>query len=362
MSIEIFCCASESDQPFLKELSNQLAVQQQQGLIQLWDEGLIPLGAIADKEIQKHLTSARIFLLLISPDFLVDNYCSKVVMTAALKRHARGDAITIPVIVRPSGVQNVPVLKDIQVLPRNGPPIGTLPDKEQEQAFWKVAREIEGTIEALRETPVEQDNIVPPNPGPTSPPLPNPPTTILMRFLKFMFARRLGWTLIGILLLLTGGLWGFSSPTVPYMETPEGSTPLQVIPTKSGDIYIYAIEDMSTFFILRHNDFSSPLDYGKIPPRTKLAFLARSDTISVNDKIRDDTTGRDLLVTQAHVIEKLEVSDQSGISRTTYKANDYNLNGYYESRWWPIAIALIAAGLLIASVTLFVRRRRREEA
>ena len=50
--IEIFCCAAESDQSFLGQLSTQLALQQQQGIIKLWNKSQIPAGAIADKESQ----------------------------------------------------------------------------------------------------------------------------------------------------------------------------------------------------------------------------------------------------------------------------------------------------------------------
>src|SRR5260370_3534985 len=153
--IEIFCCAAESDQSFLGQLSTQLALQQQQGIIKLWNKSQIPAGAIADKEIQQHVVSARIFLLLISPDFLADEYCYNIVMKAALERHANQEAITIPVIVRPANWKHVRVLKHIQVLPRNGQPISGQHD--QDYALWEVAKEIDMAIQRLGEPLVEPD-------------------------------------------------------------------------------------------------------------------------------------------------------------------------------------------------------------
>ncbi len=178
-----------------------------------------------------------------------------------------------------------------------------------------------------------------------------------MHVLKFMVTQRQGWTVIGVLVLLTGVLWGTSSPTTPYIPTPRGSDALIYSPMNNGDIYIYS-KDMSGFYIARHSDFSPPIpiDRTKTYGNIQMEFLARSDMISVND-----TTEGNVHVTQAHVIEWLKLYDGNTLLGT-YTASDYNPSGYYESRWWPVAVALIAAGLLITSVALFVRRIRRKGA
>ena len=145
--IEIFCWAVAPDWPFLEKLSDQLAVQQRQGTIKLWNRSQILVGMHADKEIGQHLASARIFLLLISPDFLADSYCYDLVLKAALERHTRGEALTIPVIVRPANYQDVDALQDIQVLPRGGKPISSQPNEDE--ALWEVTKEIREVIKRL---------------------------------------------------------------------------------------------------------------------------------------------------------------------------------------------------------------------
>ena len=277
--IEIFCCAAEADQSFLKRLRVQLDQQQQQGIIKLWDESQILAGANADEEIRRHLTSARIFLLLISPDFLVNDYCYGRVMKVALERYKQGKATTIPVIVRPSDWENIPVLRDIRVLPKNGEPISNLPDQEQEHAFWKVGKEIKGTVEALGEA----DKDVGPDPvsdpvQKKGPLLLNPLITILIPCLK-LITRRWIWAVIGVIVLLSGVLWGASSPTVPYIEIPRGSY-YYFSTANNGDVYIYPV-NRSTFFVARRNDFSSPIDSTKTDQTKWLSFFARPDTISV---------------------------------------------------------------------------------
>ena len=176
----------------------------------------------------------------------------------------------------------------------------------------------------------------------------------MKRFLKLMVTRRLGWTVIGALVLLTGILWGISSPTVPYIGLPQGGGPLQVFSTTNGDIYLYPA-DKSAFFIARHDDFSPPIDPTKIHMDVLLDLVARSDTIRVNDAIKGNQP-----VTDAHVIEKLVLYNLNNKPLGTYTASDYDpsTGGYYENRWWPGASALMAVGLLIASVALFVGRKR----
>jgi hypothetical protein len=356
--IEIFCCAAEADQSFLRKLNIQLAPQQQQGVIKLWDESQIPLGARADKEIRQHSASARIFLLLISPDFLADDYCNRVMNDA----HRRNKLI-IPVIVRPSGWESDSVLNGMQVLPRDHVAISRQPDPEN--ALLGAAKEIRAIIEQMGASGPDEEFPSPPvpNPIPEGPPPPKPRVTILMHLLMLIVTRSGGWIFIGMLVLLTGVLWGASSPTIPYLRSSEVADGYYYDPDQKNDaLYIYAKNNPSTLFIARCNDFSPHIDCTNIHGSMKLSFVALPNTISVDYTL--DTGGGKLHVTQAHVIEQLVLYDSSSTLRATYTASDYNSSsaGYYENRWWPVAVVLIVAGLLIASVALFVRRKRRKGA
>ena len=51
-------------------------------------------------EIDQHLNSAGVILLLISADFLASDFCYDIEMKRALERHHRGEARVIPVILR----------------------------------------------------------------------------------------------------------------------------------------------------------------------------------------------------------------------------------------------------------------------
>src|SRR6266702_2131337 len=100
MSIEIFCCYARKDQTLLNELNAHLMPLQHQGLITIWADTNISAGIEWEKEIEKHLDTAHIILLLISPDFMTSEYCYSKEMKRAMERHESGEVRVIPIILR----------------------------------------------------------------------------------------------------------------------------------------------------------------------------------------------------------------------------------------------------------------------
>lgn len=172
------------------------------------------------------------------------------------------------------------------------------------------------------------------------------------RFLLLLVTRRWGWTLIAALIVAGGSLWGVSSPTIPYQNAQ--NTTYITAAASNGDVYFWTT-DNSNFFVARHDDFNPPIDRTKLHLDAGFNFVARTDTISVNDTVAS------LHITQAHVIEQLVLYDNTRNVVATYITSDYNANpnGYYANRWWPTGIGIIFVGLLLAYVVLFVGRKRR---
>ncbi len=121
-AIEIFCCYARRDQPLLNKLKAHLMPLQHQGLITIWADIDIDAGIEWEKEIKKHLDTAQIILLLISPDFMNSAYCYSIEMKRALERHDRGEARVIPIILRPVYWQGAPFGR-LKVLPTDAKPI-----------------------------------------------------------------------------------------------------------------------------------------------------------------------------------------------------------------------------------------------
>src|SRR5947209_12812087 len=96
--VEIFCCYSRKDQQLLNALKAQLMPLQRQGLLKLWAATDISAGTEWEKEITKHLNTAQIILLLISPAFMNSDYCYSKEMARAMERHEGGEARIIPIL------------------------------------------------------------------------------------------------------------------------------------------------------------------------------------------------------------------------------------------------------------------------
>ncbi len=152
--IKIFCCYAREDQPLLLELKNHLAPLQREGKITLWADTDVNAGVEWEKEISRHLNTAQIILLLISPDFMASDYCYSVEMQQAMERHECGDARVIPIILRSVDWQSAPFGK-LQALPTGTEPVKSRGWQYLDDAFWDVDREIRKVVEGLIETEYE---------------------------------------------------------------------------------------------------------------------------------------------------------------------------------------------------------------
>lgn len=120
--IKIFCCYANKDRVLLNSLKIHLMSLQRQNLVTTWADTDISPGANWEQEISKHINTAQIILLLVSPDFLASDYCYSKEMAQALERDKRGDACVIPIILRPVYWQETPFHK-LQALPKNAKPL-----------------------------------------------------------------------------------------------------------------------------------------------------------------------------------------------------------------------------------------------
>jgi tetratricopeptide (TPR) repeat protein len=152
--LEIFYSYAQSDTKLCSQLEKHLSLIKHQGLIVDWHSRLIRAGAEWNTEIDTHLNSAQIILLLISADFLASSYCYGVEMQRALERHEAGEARVIPIIMRPVDWEYEPSLSKLQVLPTNARPVTTWSKASgYDEAFVDIVRGIRQVIEDFRQTP-----------------------------------------------------------------------------------------------------------------------------------------------------------------------------------------------------------------
>ena len=120
--MEVFFSYSHQDEGLRNELEKHLSVLRRQGVIDIWTDHRIGPGEEIGGEIDRHLESADIILLLVSPDFLNSDYCYDIEMKRAMERHERGEARVIPIILRPCDWQSAP-FGGLKALPADGNPV-----------------------------------------------------------------------------------------------------------------------------------------------------------------------------------------------------------------------------------------------
>jgi serine/threonine protein kinase len=145
-NITIFFSYSHVDENRRDELAKRLAHLKWQGLISEWYDREIDAGEEWAEKIDAHLNTADIILLLVSPDFIASDYCYNIEMMKALRRHELGDAIVIPIILRPTFWQETPLGK-LQALPKSGKAITTW--QNEDEAFLDVADGIQRVVQRL---------------------------------------------------------------------------------------------------------------------------------------------------------------------------------------------------------------------
>jgi RNA polymerase sigma factor (sigma-70 family) len=145
--VEIFVSYSHADEKYRHALQKHLVGLQRQGVIQGWHDRVIPAGSEWAGEIDTHLDSASVILLLVSPDYLASNYCYEIEMRRALERHDAGEVCLVPILLRPVDLDGQPFSK-FQILPRDAKPISTW--RNRDEAFADVARGIRAAVDEIR--------------------------------------------------------------------------------------------------------------------------------------------------------------------------------------------------------------------
>src|SRR2546421_13002459 len=99
-SVEVFYSYAHEEEKLRDELKKHLSNLKRQGVITNWYDRDISAGKVWNEEIERHLNSAKVILLLISADFLNSDYSNGHEVIRALERHEAAEARVIPVILR----------------------------------------------------------------------------------------------------------------------------------------------------------------------------------------------------------------------------------------------------------------------
>ena len=121
-AIEVFFSYAPEDEKIRGQLEKHLSLLKREGVITDWHNQKIGAGKEGKNEIDIHLNTARIILLLVSADFIASNDCWDVEVTRAMERHEANEARVIPIIINSVDWKSAPFGR-LQPLPKGGKPV-----------------------------------------------------------------------------------------------------------------------------------------------------------------------------------------------------------------------------------------------
>jgi len=98
--INLFISYSHEDKEYKEKLLKHLAPIEKHEYLSPWHDSMIDAGDEWQNSINDALENSDIILLLISASFINSKFCYEIELKTALKRHAEGNAIIIPIILR----------------------------------------------------------------------------------------------------------------------------------------------------------------------------------------------------------------------------------------------------------------------
>jgi hypothetical protein len=150
MALKIFCSYSHKDDALRAELMKHLSWLQRDGLIESWDDRRLEPGDEWRQQIDNHIQTAHIILLLISADFMASEYINDVELKVALERHRKNEAIVIPVILEPCEWRRGPI-GFLQAVPQDGKAVTLWAN--QAEAFAAIAHSIGDVAQKFQPKP-----------------------------------------------------------------------------------------------------------------------------------------------------------------------------------------------------------------
>jgi hypothetical protein len=144
--VELFYSYAHQDENMREELEKSLSGLRRNKLIEEWHDRKIEAGADWARYLDDKLNKARIILLLVSPNFLASDFCYGREMPRAMQRHEAGEAVVIPIILRPCDWQHTS-LGTLQALPRGGKPV--VKWSSRDEAFLDIVEGIRAVVEQI---------------------------------------------------------------------------------------------------------------------------------------------------------------------------------------------------------------------
>ncbi|MGB0839897.1 MAG: TIR domain-containing protein [Chitinophagales bacterium] len=144
--VKVFFTYAPEDDALRQELDDFLAILKRNAWLTTFDMGQISVGSNIESSIEQYINEADLIIPLISSDFLASDHNYEVQLQHGIERHNAGEALLLPVLLRPC-LWQFSVLSEFAVLPKNKQPIESSKWSNREEAFAEVAMGIKEAID-----------------------------------------------------------------------------------------------------------------------------------------------------------------------------------------------------------------------
>jgi hypothetical protein len=154
---------ASKDISWAEKCRKQLGVFKVQGIVALWDKSTVPLGSVRQGELEQALAFAKVAILLVSADFLVE--CVAQLECILRCQQNRPDFWVCPVIVSACPYEQSPLCEFHPYWSAGNTmkePLHNLPLFKQNESFCELARLI---IQQLSKVPSSEENECPKEPA-----------------------------------------------------------------------------------------------------------------------------------------------------------------------------------------------------
>ncbi len=146
--LKLFLSYAHKDEKYVQELRKDLKLMERDGLVRIWSDQGLKAGEKWQPRILEELKQADVILCQLSRDFLSSDFCVLTELDTAIQRKEEGSAELIAYLLKDCGWDEIPRLKQFQMLPRGMKPLRAWKTKDE---YWTaVAKGIREVLEKLQ--------------------------------------------------------------------------------------------------------------------------------------------------------------------------------------------------------------------
>ncbi len=136
--LKLFLSYSHKDEDAIDELRKDLVLMERNGLVHPWHDRTLVAGEKWEARLLQELNDADIIVCQLSRDFLASEFCTLRELGTAIKRQEAGEAALVAYVLTHCGWEEVPRLREFQMLPKDTKPLVDWPDKNM---YWRAVAE-----------------------------------------------------------------------------------------------------------------------------------------------------------------------------------------------------------------------------